>query len=152
MTIKTTNVLYWVFTILFALLMLFSAYASLIVNEDSVKLIHDQLGYPVYFIPFTGVAKLIGSIVILIPGLKIIKWGHLYMNKSRITPVTVDDYIAASEGHVKKPLKQIREIIRSAAPDAEEVISYQIPAYKQNGMLVFFAGYKNHIGFYPTAS
>jgi hypothetical protein len=57
--------------------MLFSAYGSLIVNEDSVKLIHDQLGFPVYFIPFTGVAKLLGSIVILIPGLKTIKeWAY----------------------------------------------------------------------------
>ena len=77
MTSKTTNILYWVFTILFALLMLFSAYGSLIVNEGSVTLIHDQLGFPVYFIPFTGVAKLLGSIVILIPGLKTIKeWAY----------------------------------------------------------------------------
>ncbi len=77
MTLKTTNILYWVFTILFALLMLFSAYGSLIVNEGSVTLIHDQLGFPVYFIPFTGVAKLLGSIVILIPGLKTIKeWAY----------------------------------------------------------------------------
>jgi uncharacterized protein YdhG (YjbR/CyaY superfamily) len=74
------------------------------------------------------------------------------MHKSKIAPATVDAYIAASESHLQKPLKQIREVIRSAAPDAEEVISYQMPAYKQNGMLVFFAGYKNHIGFYPTAS
>ena len=39
-----------------------------------------------------------------------------------------------------------------AAPDAEEVISYQMPAYKYYGMLVYFAAYENHIGFYPTAS
>jgi hypothetical protein len=77
MTTKTTNVLYWVFTILFALLMLFSAYGSILVNEDAIKLIHDQLGYPVYFIAFSGWAKLIGSIVILIPGLKTIKeWAY----------------------------------------------------------------------------
>jgi uncharacterized protein YdhG (YjbR/CyaY superfamily) len=67
-------------------------------------------------------------------------------------PSTVDAYIAASDVHLKKPLKQIREAIKAAAPNAEEVISYQIPAYKENGILVFFAGYKNHIGFYPTAS
>ena len=42
--------------------------------------------------------------------------------------------------------------IRKAAPDAEEVISYQMPAYKCQGMLVYFAGYKNHIGFYPGAA
>jgi hypothetical protein len=74
---KTINILYWVFTILFALLMLFASYGSIIVNDDAKKLIHDQLGFPVYFIPFTGFAKLIGSIVILIPGLKTIKeWAY----------------------------------------------------------------------------
>lgn len=74
---KTINILYWVFTILFAALMLFSAYGSIIVNDDAKKLIHDYLGFPVYFIPFTGFAKLFGSIVILIPGLKAIKeWAY----------------------------------------------------------------------------
>lgn len=74
---KTINILYWVFTILFSALMIFSSYGSILVNEDAKKLIHDQLGYPVYFIPFTGWAKLIGSIVILIPGLKTIKeWAY----------------------------------------------------------------------------
>ena len=74
---KTINTLYWVFTILFAALMIFSAYSSILVNEDAKKLIHDGLGYPEYFIPFTGWAKLIGSIVILIPGLKTIKeWAY----------------------------------------------------------------------------
>jgi|SRR5687767_74523 len=74
---KTINILYWVFTILFAALMLFSAYGSIIVNDDAKKLIHDQLGFPVYFIPFTGYAKLIGAIAILIPGLKTIKeWAY----------------------------------------------------------------------------
>jgi len=74
---KTINILYWVFTILFAVLMLFSSYGSILVNDDAKKLIHDQLGYPVYFIPFTGFAKLIGTIIILIPGLKTIKeWAY----------------------------------------------------------------------------
>jgi hypothetical protein len=74
---KTINILYWVFTILFAALMIFSSYASILVNEDAKKLIHEQLGFPVYFIPFTGYAKLIGSIVILIPGLLTIKeWAY----------------------------------------------------------------------------
>ena len=77
MLAKNVKILYWVFTILFAGLMLFSAYGSIIVNEDAKKLIHDQLGYPVYFIPFTGYAKLIGVIAILIPGLKTIKeWAY----------------------------------------------------------------------------
>ena len=74
---KTINILYWVFTILFAGLMIFSAYGSILVNEDAKTLIHDQLGYPMYFIPFTGYAKLIGAIAILIPGLKTIKeWAY----------------------------------------------------------------------------
>ena len=74
---KTINILYWVFTIIFAALMLFSAYGSILVNEDAIKLIHDYLGYPMYFIPFTGYAKLVGAIVILIPGLKTIKeWAY----------------------------------------------------------------------------
>ena len=74
---KTINILYWVFTILFAALMIFSAYGSILVNDDAKKLIHEQLGYPVYFIPFTGYAKLIGSIIILIPGLITIKeWAY----------------------------------------------------------------------------
>jgi hypothetical protein len=74
---KTINILYWVFTIIFAALMLFASYGSIVVNEDAKKLIHDHLGFPVYFIPFTGFAKLIGSIVILIPGLKTIKeWAY----------------------------------------------------------------------------
>ncbi|OQP59215.1 hypothetical protein A3860_38190 [Niastella vici] len=74
---KTINILYWVFTILFVLLMLFASYGSIIVNDDAKKLIHDQLGFPVYFIPFTGFAKLLGSIAILIPGLKTVKeWAY----------------------------------------------------------------------------
>jgi hypothetical protein len=74
---KTVNTLYWIFTILFSALMLFSSWSSILVNEDSIKLIHGMLGYPEYFIPFTGWAKLIGVIVILIPGFKRIKeWAY----------------------------------------------------------------------------
>jgi hypothetical protein len=65
---KTINTLYWIFTFLFCALMIFSAWSSILVNEDSIKLIHGMLGYPEYFIPFTGWAKLLGSIVLLIPG------------------------------------------------------------------------------------
>lgn len=74
---KTINILYWIFTILFAGLMIFSAYGSIIMDPQAVGLIHDTLEYPTYFIPFTGYAKLIGSIVILIPRLKTIKeWAY----------------------------------------------------------------------------
>jgi hypothetical protein len=74
---KTINILYWVFTLLFAALMIFSAYDSLMVNEAAKKLIHEQFGYPLYFIPFSGYTKLIGAIIILIPGLITIKeWAY----------------------------------------------------------------------------
>lgn len=74
---KTINILYWVFTILFAILMLFSAVGGIKPNADSIKFIHDALGYPIYFIQFISIAKLIGSIVILIPGLNRIKeWAY----------------------------------------------------------------------------
>lgn len=74
---KTVNILYWVFTILFVVLMIFSSYESILLSQNAKTLIHDQLGYPIYFIPFTGYAKLIGSIALLIPGLKTIKeWAY----------------------------------------------------------------------------
>jgi uncharacterized protein YdhG (YjbR/CyaY superfamily) len=71
------------------------------------------------------------------------------MNKA---PENVDAYMAALPEPQRSLLQQVRETIRKAAPDAEEVISYQMPAYRQNGMLVYFAANKNHIGFYPTSS
>lgn len=65
---------------------------------------------------------------------------------------SVDAYIAKFPGATRKKLKEIRAVIRSAAPEAEEVISYNMPAYRQNGILVYFAGYEHHIGFYPTGA
>ena len=77
MTPKTTNLLYWIFTILFAGLMISSAIPNALNTAESKQVVHDMLGYPVYFIPFIGVAKLLGSIVILIPGLnKIKEWAY----------------------------------------------------------------------------
>ncbi len=74
---KTVNILYWVFTILFGALMLYSSYSSILVTEDAINLIHNYLGFPVYFIPFTGIAKTIGVIAILIPGfVKIKEWAY----------------------------------------------------------------------------
>lgn len=66
--------------------------------------------------------------------------------------VEVDQYISSFPKETQVLLREIRAIIMKAAPNAEEVISYSMPAYKQNGMLVYFAGYAKHIGFYPTAS
>ena len=66
-------------------------------------------------------------------------------------PQSVDEYIASFPIQTQLLLNQLREVIKKTAPKAEEVISYSMPAYKQQGVLVYFAGYKNHIGFYPTA-
>jgi len=65
------------------------------------------------------------------------------------TPRTIDDYIAAAPREVQAVLKQIRSTVRRVAPDAQETISYRIPAFTQNGVLVYFAAFRNHIGFYP---
>jgi uncharacterized protein YdhG (YjbR/CyaY superfamily) len=63
-----------------------------------------------------------------------------------------DEYIALFPEETQKKLCEIRAAIKRAAPKAQEVISYNMPGYKQNGILVYFAGYKHHIGFYPTSS
>lgn len=64
---------------------------------------------------------------------------------------SVDAYIMQFSAEVQEKLKTIRETIQNAAPEAEERISYGMPAYNLNGPLVYFAANKNHIGFYPTA-
>ena len=67
------------------------------------------------------------------------------------TPTNTDAYIAGFPADVQIILKQVRATIKKATPDAEETISYGMPAFKLNGkLLVYFAGYKNHIGFYAT--
>jgi uncharacterized protein YdhG (YjbR/CyaY superfamily) len=64
-----------------------------------------------------------------------------------------DEYILDFPNEVQAILIEIRSTIRQAAPDAEESISYGMPAYKTYGKpLVYFAGFKNHIGFYATPS
>lgn len=74
------------------------------------------------------------------------------MDATSVKFTTVDEYISTFPASTKKLLQQMRETIRKAAPKAEEIISYNMPAYKQQGQLVFFAGYKGHIGFYPVSS
>jgi uncharacterized protein YdhG (YjbR/CyaY superfamily) len=64
----------------------------------------------------------------------------------------VDEYIAQFPESTQDLLKQIRTWIKETAPEAEEYIGYGMPAYKWRGALVYFAGYKQHIGFYPTGS
>ncbi len=65
-------------------------------------------------------------------------------------PNSIDEYIAGFPEEVQRVLAQVRTTIRAAAPDAQETIAYAMPAFKLNGPLVYFAGYKNHIGFYAT--
>jgi len=71
---------------------------------------------------------------------------------AKIAPSNVDEYIATFPKELKQLLEGIRKAIKEAAPGAEETISYKMPAYRHNGILVYFAGFKNHIGFYalPT--
>ena len=62
----------------------------------------------------------------------------------------VDQYIKQFPENVQASLQKLRNAIKIAAPKAEEIISYMMPAYKYNGILVYFAGYKKHIGFYAA--
>ncbi len=77
------------------------------------------------------------------------KTGKYQMKKStRIKPESVDDYLAALPDDKRAALAGLRKLIQAAAPNATEVISYQIPVYKYHGMLVGFAAFKNHCSFF----
>lgn len=67
-------------------------------------------------------------------------------------PINVDQYISEFPPDVRERLELIRSIIKKQAPQAEEKISYNMPYYKLNGMLVSFAAWKNHIALYPAPS
>ncbi len=68
--------------------------------------------------------------------------------KGRV-PATIDDYIAGQPARAQKILRRIRQVIRDTAPEAEELISYRMPAFRQGGILVYFAAFAAHIGLYP---
>ena len=74
------------------------------------------------------------------------------MKRGMAPAKTVDEYLKPFPPAVRSMLDKLRQTIKAAAPEAEEVISYMMPAYKQNGVLVYFGGYNTHIGFYPTSS
>ena len=74
------------------------------------------------------------------------------MKTKRAAPQTIDDYIATSAPDVQTVLKKIRSTIQKAAPGAAETISYRMPAFTQNGIVVYFAAFKNHIGLYPPVT
>ncbi len=67
-------------------------------------------------------------------------------------PIDVDSYIADFPENVQALLRQFRKIITETVPEAEEVISYQMPSYKYHGMMLHFAAFKNHVGLYPGPS
>jgi len=70
--------------------------------------------------------------------------------KTGSIPRNIDDYIAGFPKDVQRILREIRNIVRTAAPNAEEVIKYRMPTFVLNGNLVHFAAFEKHIGFYPT--
>ena len=72
--------------------------------------------------------------------------------KSGATPQTVDDYLAALPEEARATLEKLRKTIKAVAPKATEVISYQMPMYKQHGMLVGFAAFNDHCSFFPGAN
>jgi len=67
-------------------------------------------------------------------------------------PTTIEEYIAAASTEVQEKIQQMHECIRAAAPGAVEGLKWSMPAYSYNRILVTFAVFKNHIGFYPTPS
>lgn len=74
------------------------------------------------------------------------------MAENNTTFNTIDEYIIQFPTEVQETLKTLRKVIKEAAPEAKEKISYKMPIFTLHGNLVHFAAYKNHIGFYPTPS
>lgn len=72
--------------------------------------------------------------------------------KNRIKASMIDEYLAALDADQRAALERLREAIRAAAPQAKECISYQLPAFRYNGMLVAFGATANHCAFYPMSS
>jgi uncharacterized protein YdhG (YjbR/CyaY superfamily) len=76
---------------------------------------------------------------------------HQEIEKKMIAK-NIDEYIARFPENTRKILGKLRSAIKKAAPGAQEVISYGMPAFKMGKILVYYAAHENHIGFYPTAS
>ncbi|NWL88473.1 hypothetical protein DMN77_12925 [Paenibacillus sp. 79R4] len=74
------------------------------------------------------------------------------MDTNKITYESIDHYIATFPPDIQEILEKIRQVIREAAPEAVEKISYQMPTFAQQGNVVHIAAFKNHIGFYPAPS
>lgn len=67
-------------------------------------------------------------------------------------PNSIQEYISRFTPEIQAKVQQMREILRQAVPDAEEVISYHMPAFKTTEVLVYYAAAKSHLGYYPTSS
>ena len=74
------------------------------------------------------------------------------MEKGKATPQTVDEYLAALPREARLTLEKVRKMIKAAAPRATEGISYQMPMYKQNGMLMGLAAFKNYCSLFPGST
>lgn len=74
------------------------------------------------------------------------------MHSESQPPATVDEYIATFSPAVQSVLREVRKTIRAAAPDAVEKISYRMPSYHGHGALVYFGGFKEHVGLYPPVN
>jgi uncharacterized protein YdhG (YjbR/CyaY superfamily) len=74
------------------------------------------------------------------------------MNAKKARPTSIDEYIHAAPKEARKKLSEMRSCIRKAAPGAEESLKWGMPAFSYRRILVTFAAFKRHIGFYPTPS
>ncbi len=75
------------------------------------------------------------------------------MKSNKAVSISMDKYLASFPEEIRKKLEEMRAAIKAAAPDAEEMISYQMPTFDMNGRhLVHFSAWKNHIGLYPIPS
>jgi uncharacterized protein YdhG (YjbR/CyaY superfamily) len=74
------------------------------------------------------------------------------MQEKKAAYETIDDYIRQFPPSIQEKLEKLRSVIKDAAPDSTERISYQMPTFYLHGNLVHFAAYKQHIGFYPAPS
>jgi hypothetical protein len=141
---KKTKILYWIFTSSFALLMLSSAIPDVLSSPVAVKGMHEGLGYPLYFIPFIGVAKILGAAAILIPGYSRIKeWAYAGL----LFDLTGATYSIASSGQPASGL------IFMTLPLAVGICSYIFYHKKQKATLakIELSGQSNYENKIATA-
>ncbi|HVB31211.1 MAG TPA: DUF1801 domain-containing protein [Gemmatimonadaceae bacterium] len=74
------------------------------------------------------------------------------MDARKSPPASIDAYIAAARVEVQPILKKIRRAIAAAAPEAKEIISYRMPAFRQHGILLYVGVFKHHIGLFPPVA